>query len=317
MRGISKTLLAAIVIALAGWLAAGYFFFAAPKQRSENNLADAATQYRYINKVIVADIGKHFIINFKPLKEKFLEIQARYSEKTHIYFVYLNNASWVGIGEKEMFYAASTVKVPLALGLMRAAEEGKLSLVDKYALQDLDLNSDFGDLFKEGVNKEISINDLLTKMLEESDNTATLAIVNILKNIGVADPLNDIYKFMGWEGKLDEYSYLNMNLKTLANMFITLYTAQYVGAESSNDILRHLDNSKFDKKIVAGVPRNLSIAHKEGIADNYRTFSDCGIVYAPNRDYILCAVMIDGTESKTNDFISELSRAAYDFVMNN
>lgn len=305
-------------LALLGWIFAGYFFFVEPTAPEEKE-NDAVAQYPYINKAITADIGKHFIINFKPLKDKFLEIQKRYTGKTYVYFVYLNNASWVGLGEKEMFYAASTVKVPMAMSLLRAEEERKLSLADKYTLQDFDMNKDFGDLYKAGADKEISAEELLTLMLEKSDNTATLAIAHILTGIGMPDPLINVYKFMGWEyNSLGENpNYLNINLKTLANMFIVLYDAQYVNVPDSNDILTHLSNSTFDNKIVAGVPRNVKVAHKEGQGDNYKTYSDCGIVYAPSRHYILCSAVVGSAETVANDFIAEISRATYGFVMNN
>lgn len=305
------------VLALAGYALAGYFFFSTPQSLEKQ--ADAERHYPFINKAITADIGKYFIINFKPLKEKFIEIQKRYSEKTLVYFVYLNNASWVGLGEKDEFYAASTVKVPMAMSLMRAVEEKKLSLADTYALQDFDMNADFGDLYKEGTDKELSADQLLTLMLEKSDNTATLAIAHILTGLGITDPLQNVYKFMGWEQNMlgENPNYLNMNLKTLANMFIALYDAQYVTVEHSNDILNHLNNSNFNNKIVAGVPRGINVVHKEGQGDTNKTYSDCGIVYAPSRHYLLCATLIGGTENTANDFISELSRATYAFVMNN
>ncbi|MEK7569123.1 MAG: serine hydrolase [Patescibacteria group bacterium] len=307
-----------LALALAGWLFAGYFFFAGPTVPVEKE-ADAVAQYPYINKAITADIGKHFIINFKPLKDKFLEIQKRYTGKTYVYFVYLNNASWVGLGEKEMFYAASTVKVPMAMSLLRAVEEKKLSMADKYTLQDFDMNKDFGELYKDGADTEISAGQLQTLMLEKSDNTATLAIAHILTGIGMTDPLINVYKFMGWEyNSLGENpNYLNINLKTLANMFVALYDAQYVNVGDSNDILNHLSNSSFDDKIVAGVPRNVKVAHKEGNGGSYKAYSDCGIVYASSRHYILCVAVDGGTESVANDFISEISRATYGFVMNN
>lgn len=318
MNNDKKKKLILLSVALVGWVFAGYFFFGARVNTIESEI-DAVTEYPYINKAITADIGKHFIINFKPLKDDFIDIQKKYTNKTYVYLVYLNNASWVGLGEKEMFYAASTVKVSMAMSLLRATEEKKLSLNDKYALQDFDMNSDFGDLYKDGADKEISADELLTLMLEKSDNTATIAIAHILTGLGITDPLLNVYKFMGWENnKLGENpNYLEINLKTLANMFIALYDAQYVNVGDSNDILNHLSNSAFDSKIAAGVPRSVEVAHKEGQGDAYKTYSDCGIVYAPSRHYILCAAVVGGTEKVANDFISEISRSAYEFVMNN
>ena len=68
-----------------------------------------------INPVVTANLGKHFIINFKPLEDQFRGIKAGFPEKTYVYFAYLNNSAFIGIGEDTMFTAASTLKVPLAM----------------------------------------------------------------------------------------------------------------------------------------------------------------------------------------------------------
>lgn len=291
-----------------------YYYF-----KPAQNSAKIKNNFELINPTVTADIGKHFIINFKPLKEKFLATQAKFKEKTNIYFVYMNNAAWVGLGEKELFHAASTIKIPMAMAILKAVEEGKLSLENKYGLEELDLNPDFGELYKIGADKEFSISELLKIMLEKSDNTATLGLANVLRRIGLNDPFYEVYKFMGWEyNDLGQNpNYLNINPKTLSNMFLALYNARYVNMEHSELILKHLDNSDFNSKISAGVPKDIPVSHKEGISDDAKTYSDCGIVYAPNRHYIICVSFEGDNEQQANKFISEISKSTYDYVIKN
>lgn len=278
-----------------------------------------ADDYGYINKSVVNNSEKHFIINFLPLKNEFTLISSRYPQTTYVYFAYLNNSSWIGINEKVLFYATSTTKVPLAMAVLRAVEDGKLKLDETYTLDSLDLNEDFGSLYKTGENKTFSVNDLLKIMLEQSDNTAAKALINIFSKIGVDNPLDDVYNSMGWDsneiGKSPDYN--KINLKTLSNMFIALYNANYVNIDHSQLILEELASTPFDNKLVAGVPESIRVSHKVGIADQYQAYSDCGIVYAPNRNYLLCLGSSGADEKNADKFMAEISKAAYDYVIGN
>lgn len=308
------------IFGAAGCMLAVVAFAAGMTLRSSSPMVrPAASLYPLLNPTITSESGKHFIINFLPLKKQFVEIQKRYVQKTYVYFAYLNNASWIGLGEKDYFYAASTTKVPLAMAVLKAVEDGKLKLDQHYTLDELDLNKDFGQLYQAGTDNEFTLNELLTIMLEQSDNTATLALFHVFNKIGIENPFEQVYAAMGWEfTDIDaKPDYRTINLKTLANMFLALYNAKYIAPEHSELILHSLAHTPFVAALVAGVPTNITVAHKVGVADEYKTYSDCGIVYAPNRHYILCASLVDADQKTADAFIAETSRAAYDYVINN
>lgn len=281
-----------------------------------------AVSRTFLNAAVNANLGKHFIINFLPLKQQIIEIQKKYKQKTNVYFNYLNNASWVGLNEKDSFTAASTVKAPLAMSVYKLAEAGKIDLDAKYSLEQADLDDHFGELYKIGADRAFTIEELMQIMLEHSDNTAMNALYKIVQLNGISDPFQDVYTFLGRStfsdfGEGGIVAYRDINLKTLSNMFIALYDAHYINAEHSNQLLQYLSNSPFNNKIVAGVPAGIPISHKEGIYTPNNTYSDCGIVYIPNRNYILCMSMEGGNEDMANRFMSEVSKATYIFVANN
>lgn len=278
-----------------------------------------ATDTSFINPTVTSSVGKHFIINFKPLRDEYTQIQSQYKHKTYIYFAYLPNSSWVGLGEKDLFYAASTIKVPFAMSLYRSIESGLLKPDIKYAIREEDLNYGFGDLYKKGVDNELTVDELIRLMLERSDNTAMLALRSVNDASGIGDPFINVYQAMGWDTDLlnQNRDYVLINLKTLSNMFLSLYNATYVNVDHSNDILRHLAESPFDDKIVAGVPASVPVAHKVGIAEDIKTYSDCGIVYVPNRHYLLCLGSIGASEKDASNFMKRVSEATYRYVVNN
>ncbi|TSC51859.1 MAG: putative beta-lactamase [Parcubacteria group bacterium LiPW_41] len=273
----------------------------------------------FLNPTLVAGLDKHFIINFQPLRKKFEEIQKKYSQHTYIYFLYLNNAAWVGINERELFASASTVKVPLAMTVYKAVESGKIKMSDMYTLDELNLNSRFGELYKKGSGNTFTLEQLMEYMLHDSDNTATNAISKALERIGITDPFTEVYSEMGWEfaeiGKQSDFG--KINVKTLANMFLSLYNATYINSENSNNILKLLSETPFNEKIRSGVPEHISVSHKIGVAAGVDTFADCGIVYAPQRHYILCLASNGSDEEGAKSFMTEISKMAYEYVINN
>lgn len=287
---------------------------------SEGNLSSSQKieEYKLINPTVLADIGKHFIVNFQPLREELKKITQKYPQKTYFYFSYLNNGSWIGVNEKENFAAASLAKVPLSMAVYKAAEEGKLSLNQIYSIDELDLNSGFGDLYKDGKDKAFTVEELVKIMLEQSDNTALNAILTIFSRIGINNPYDEVYQSFGWILDMDKSVNANeINLKTLSNMFLSLYNSTYLSLANSEKILSYLANTPFNDKLVAGIPEGITVSHKIGISGGNETFSDCGIIYAPQRNYLLCLGSNGADLNAANRFMSESSKAVYNFLINN
>ena len=310
-------LLVAVALVLSGGLG-GFFVGRLGKQGNLSAQGPQEQRYSLLNPVIGAGIDKHFIINFKPLRDQLEAVIARYPHKAYVYFDYLNNATWVGVNERELFAAASTIKVPLAMAVLKAVEQGQLKLSDRYGLEGADLNNKFGQLYRNGTNQELSISELLEVMLRQSDNTATNALYEVLHRLSIEEPLQDVYSSMGWEYSAfgNELAYRDIYVKVLSNMFISLYNAKYVNEEHSQLILDHLSHTPFKNKLVAGVPQGVTVAHKIGITGTpTSTFSDCGIVYVPSRHYVLCLGSKDVTEPEASKFMAEVSQAVYDFVV--
>ena len=100
-------------------------------------------------------------------------------------------------------------------------------------------------------------------------------------------------------------------------MFLALYNAAYITPTHSQAVLEYLSKTPFDDQIDAGVPEGITVAHKIGVYDSDLTYSDCGIVYAPNRNYLLCVASVGVSDKAASAFIANVSKSVYDYVMNN
>ena len=279
-----------------------------------------SSPYAFLDPDVANTNLEHFIINFEPLRTQFTNIQGKYSGQSYVYFEYLNNTASIGLNSRSSFTAASTVKVPLAMAIYKMAEEGKLKMTDHYTLEEANLDSNFGTLYNVGPDNLFTIQQLVDIMLKQSDNTAANALLTILQRIGISDPLEDVYGSMGWDYPPDfgtKPTYINIDLHTLSNMFTALYEANYDNASDSQSILSDLAQTPFNDKLAAGLPSEAIIAHKIGIATDTNTYADCGIVYAPERPYMICAAMAGATQAVADNFISQISKAAYQYIISN
>lgn len=277
------------------------------------------TSLPLINPAVAVDLGKKYIVNFTPLRADLAALQTKEKNKTYIYFLFLNSAAWLGLNERDLLPAASTIKVPLAMSIYRLAEEGKLNMQDTYKLDQLDLDDNFGTLYKVGADKTFTIQELVGIMLQYSDNTAARALLHVTELVGIKDPFSDVYNAMGWE-KVEfgsKPTYININMKTLSNMFISLYNATYLNVTDSEVVLHYLDLSTFDQQIVAGIPAGILVAHKIGIDEVSNTYSDCGIVYQPHYPYILCVGVQGESQVEADAFMKSVSQKVYSYVSQN
>jgi len=112
-------------------------------------------------------------------------------------------------------------------------------------------------------------------------------------------------------------TFIDINVKTLSNMFIALYNSTYDSLEDSGTILAYLTQSPFNDRIVAGVPASVKVSHKIGENASDKTYSDCGVVYAPNRPYVLCVGSSGADKATATKFMAEVSGAAYQYVIKN
>ena len=85
------------------------------------------------------------------------------------------------------------------------------------------------------------------------------------------------------------------------------YFPAFLNYPDSEAILGNLSNGSTDNsRIRAGLPGDVTVARKLGSFGDLSQ-SDCGIVYIPNKNYVLC-IMLDENSDSANKEISNLSK---------
>lgn len=231
-----------------------------------------------------------------------------------VYYRDLNNGPWFGIHEDSLFDPASLFKVPLAMSFLWLENEGSDVLNEQ-----IQFKSPQGitvGFFPPEVTLEegkiYTVWDLIENMIVYSDNEASVILSQYLGT----DERNKLYEDLGLS-VLNSKQEFTVDVRTYASFFRLLYNATYIGLQNSEWMLEALSKSPFKGGIVAGVPQNTRVAHKFGEhfsdSNGERIFQlhDCGIVYAPEKPYMLCVMTRGKDMTKLPDFIAEVSRMVY------
>ena len=232
--------------------------------------------------------------------------------------------------EREVFHAASTMKVPVMLGIFEAVSRGELrldqpvlvrnefvSILDgsKYALE---AREDSDKQLYEMIGREVPLDDLVRRMIVRSSNLATNIVIEfigakrvmvLMKQIGA----DDIQVLRGVE---DDKAYeAGMNNTATAYDLMLIFRAlgehRVIDADASEKMIGILAAQEHNRGIPAGLPQGTRVAHKTGsiTAINH----DAGLVFRPDGSPYALVVLTRGFKksSDATKVIAAISRAVW------
>ncbi len=246
----------------------------------------------------------------------------------------LGSARRVAINENTVFHAASTMKIPVLIDLMREVDAGRLqhtqsmllvntyhSIVDgtPYSLETAD---DSDSMVFKRVGDYVPMTWLAERMITHSSNLATNALIAILDPARITATMRsfgarDIQVLRGVE---DNVAYqAGRNNETTANDLAAILTALERGetaSELSTEFMRAtLLQQAFNDQIPAGLPPGTPVAHKTGSIT--ATLHDAAIVYPAGRSPFVMVVLTRGIpDSKAAEALSaDLATIAWHWLV--
>lgn len=255
-----------------------------------------------------------FLSTIEPARKQMKEIVAKYEKEGNrigVYFEFLNTGANVSINQDARFWPASLSKMPTIFVVMKRVEEGKWKLSDELVLFEDDKDDRFGDIYKKPVGTRFTIEELIKETLINSDNTSHKILVRNLDS----EEYTDMFAALGMEELFNED--YNITAKEYSRIFRTLYNASYLNRDNSQKILAWLSESSFNEFLGSGLTENVKFSHKIGEEFKEVVFLDSGIVYVPNRPYLI-TVMVEiedgGGVERAKEIMKELSKSAYEYI---
>ena len=262
------------------------------------------------------------------------KIQARIQQEpgAQVGLAYIDLASGdtLFLNADTSFHAASTMKVPVMIELLRDASSGafamdqRLMLVNQFAsIVDgssyaLDPSSDSDTTLYHRTGQRVAIDTLLRLMITRSSNFATNTLITLVGAQHVTRTMRllgaqRIQVLRGVEdGKAFEKGLNNTTTaRDLALILRAIEQGRAAPERATREMREILLAQEFNEKIPAGVPQGVRVAHKTGEITAHS--HDAAIVYPPGRKpYVLVVLtrgITDGT--KANKLIADLSSIVY------
>lgn len=259
-----------------------------------------------------------FIVALKPLRLRLEELVAKWGEKgvtVAVQLEYLNTGSYLSINQNYRMLPASLTKVPVAMMVLRRIEEGSLNFEQTLEIAEEDLDSKWGEMYKLPVGTKLSLREVVEKSLIESDNTAHKMLYRL---VGVSQA-QDMSMELNLEDLFDKEG--KITAREYAKLLRSLYTSSYLTAEHSQMMLELMSQDQKVKFLIRGLGEGVRYAHKFGESAAIYSYLDAGIVYVPNRPYVL-VVMVHDEEGRTKltrelagkEIFEQVARLTYNYI---
>ena len=214
------------------------------------------------------------------------------------------------------FHAASMMKVPVMLRLHRMADWGQIDLDTPIEIKNeftsiydgssysLSADEDSDSTLYSLVGSEVTIRDLMDRMITSSSNLAT----NILIELADPDSIAPMLAYLGADGMKvlrgveDIPAYRNgLNNTTSARGLLELFSAlargQTATPAATSEMVMALLRQEFNDAIPAGLPEGTPVAHKTGWIT--AVDHDGGIVMPAGRTTYVLVILTSGVEDET------------------
>ncbi len=227
----------------------------------------------------------------------------------------LSSGVQLSISGDVVFHAASTMKVPVLIDLMREVDAGRLaldqfillinsyhSIVDgtPYQLQSAD---DSDSLVFSRIGQMVPLRWLAERMITHSSNLATNALIAVLDPLRMTRTMErfgarSTRVLRGVEdGKAYAAGRNNVtSANDLANILAALEREQTASPATTAVMRDFLKRQVFNDQIPAGLPAGTSVAHKTGFIT--ATLHDAAIVYPPQQSPFVLVVLTRGISDR-------------------
>ncbi len=311
-------ILAATVLVSAGVGALWY--------RGIGSAREAGCRYTMINPLRCSQPALEKEGGYGPLEKTITEYvdskqRAGVVSRVGVHFRNLRNGATVGVNANEFFYPASLFKLPVAMAYYREAQNDStllgqtLTSPASFTLPDQITPKITSQIEP---NHQYSVEELIRRMLVYSDNRALDVLQKALPISANRDSLiGEILEDMGvlYQNKNGE---LVISARQYSSILRILYNTNFLNSDDSEKLLTTLAQTDYAEGLRRYLPAGTVVADKYGVAKVSSRgavhLADCGIIYHPKVDYILCVLVEGGGYSEAAEVIAEISKLTYQEV---
>jgi beta-lactamase class A len=222
-----------------------------------------------------------------------------------IYVKDIKSGETININDNHRFTAASLTKLYVAGAYYKRLQDDPGFFSDQLVIENQDKIEGNGDISGSPPGSKFYSSEIVKSMLNQSDNTAFAAMV---RELG----MNYVEEYIKEIGASDANFINNTDTPQDIGMFFDkLYGGTLIGDEFKDEMISDLQNTVCEDRLPFYLPGSAKVVHKIGTWDG--AYSDAGIVYSQNKDYII-VVMTDGANyEEAVNTIRKISQVVYNY----
>jgi beta-lactamase class A len=232
--------------------------------------------------------------------------------------------------EHTVFHAASTMKVPVMVGIFEAVTRGELRLDQPVRVRNdfvsifdgshyaLEAREDSDAELYEQIGRELPLEELVRRMIVRSSNLATNLIIELIGAPRVMELMKTIgaFNIQVLRGVEDDKAYhAGMNNTTTAYDLMLIFRAlgerRVISGDASSRMIDILLGQEHNDGIPAGLPRGTRVAHKTGSITEIQ--HDAGLVFRPDGSSYVLVVLTRGFKNgdEAERVIARIAKATW------
>jgi beta-lactamase class A len=248
------------------------------------------------------------------------------------FYDYTHHTGWEYQAER-WFHAASTIKVPVLLGVFAAIDQGRLQPYSRVHVRNRFLSAADGSPYRveasrdsnsevhAAVGRTMQIRELARHMIVTSSNLATNLLIDLvgleaiqrtLKELGLhgIELRRGVEDLPAWDKGINN----RVTASGLLGALRVLAEDKKFSADARREMMDILHAQEFRSGIPAGLPEAARVAHKTGEISTVA--HDAGVVYLPSRDPYVVAILTEWPPegSGRKNTIAQISRAVFEYV---
>jgi beta-lactamase class A len=230
------------------------------------------------------------------------------------------------LNEDQRFYAASLIKVPIMTAVFAEAYAGTFAFEDRLKLRQEDLVGGAGVLQHMSPGTEITIHDLVTLMIIQSDNTATNMLIDLVGKERIREVMrktemnnSQFYnKLMIVPAELEGYN--EVTAGDMATHLRYLATGKIISYHSCLQMINILKKQQLRDSIplhlpdpdgdVIGTLPLWEFANKTGSVTNIQ--HDTGILYVGQKAITICTLSKNVEPKLARDTMGRIGKWVYE-----
>jgi len=296
------TFFSVLVVLEAGGMASAALW----QQQESDGMAVQAAEHRWVKNVQHAPKA----VDEEDLTAQTARIIGDTKNQLAVYFLRPDREIEPFIYRSQQMAPASMIKLFVMAKTMQDVHDGKLSLDEKITIKKNDAVGGAGVTTWYNAGEQRTIEQLMTVMITDSDNTATNILIDRLGMQNINQYLqqqgfNDtvlVYKMMmGRKGKKKNLS----SVRDIGRLFSRLYYHQLVG-EQEDKLMLAILRQQHDKECFPAALPDYEIAHKTGEVND--VYVDGGIFFGQQEDFVL--VVLSNGKAGRSDAIEKMQNLA-------